>query len=108
MTQNSRINRFFQFMVILFYIGYGVSCGILYYRQSIQMGGNYYSDLVAHIRSGVYGEGGYSIAYKILGMFYKISGDTRLVAVLDVYKRQDWMFWFHRHCFRGGSTEAKT
>lgn len=81
MTQNSRINRFFQFMVILFYIGYGVSCGILYYRQSIQMGGNYYSDLVAHIRSGVYGEGGYSIAYKILGMFYKISGDTRLVAV---------------------------
>ena len=78
---NNKKERLLTIIIIIFYVCYGFSCAILYYRQSIQYGGEYYSDLVAHIRSGGDGKSSYSIAYKILGVLYDITDNTKLIAI---------------------------
>lgn len=81
MRLDQKKERLLSIIIFIFYACYGVGCAILYYRQSVQYGGEYYSDLVAHIRSGVNGKSSYSIAYKIFGVLYDITNNTKLIAI---------------------------
>lgn len=74
-------DTFLKKLFLVLYLVYGGCCTILYYRQSIMYKGNYYSDLMAHIRSGISKKHSYSIATKIYGILYNITKDTRLIAV---------------------------
>lgn len=90
----------YKVIAIVFYLIYGISCFVLYYRQSIGFGGKYDSDLMLHIQSGISAKNSYSLSTNLLGILYRITDDTKLVAafltlgslitVAGVY----WMFQY--------------
>lgn len=53
-----------------------------FYRQAIEYGGGYRSDLPAHIEFGITGQG-YSIVYYIINILYQITGNAILIAALE-------------------------
>ena len=54
----------------------------LFYRQSIKFEGRYQSDLPAHIEFALEGRG-YSLLYWLIGVFYRITNNTLLVAAAE-------------------------
>lgn len=54
----------------------------LFYRQSIKFEGRYQSDLPAHIEFALEGRG-YSLLYWLIGVFYRITNNTLLVAASE-------------------------
>ena len=69
------------YAILVMYLLYFLCCLMLFYRQSIQWHGKYYSDLKLHIEFGLTGKDNYSIVYVLYRVLYNISNNTVLIAV---------------------------
>lgn len=69
-----------KYIISIMYIIYFISCLLLFYRQSIEYGGKYESDLILHIEFGLTGQDNYSIVYIIYGFLYRLFNNTWLIA----------------------------
>lgn len=65
----------------LMYLLYFMCCVILFYRQSIEWRGKYYSDLPLHIEFGLTGKDNYSIVYLLYKVLYQICDNTWIIVL---------------------------
>lgn len=66
--------------IALCYMIYGYFCAVLFYRQSVELNGKYFSDLPVHISYGVNHQG-YSLMEAILGVIVRDIGSYKLVGI---------------------------
>lgn len=74
-------NKKDKLVTYIMYLLYFVCCIILFYRQSIEWGGKYYSDLPLHIEFGLTGKDNYSIIYFLYKIFYQICNSTWIIVL---------------------------
>lgn len=74
-------NKYNIYIMDMMYIIYFICCLILFYRQSVEYGGKYESDLILHIEFGLTGKDNYSIVYILYGLLYRIFDNTWMIAL---------------------------